>query len=219
MRHHAGVSVWAIVVAGGSGERFGGSKLLMPLGDRRVVDVAIATAVESCDGVVVVVPAEAEWDLGAVITVTGGATRSASVRCGLAAVPGDATVVVVHDAARPLADRELFGAVIRAVRNGADGAVPALAIADTVKRVRDHVVIETVPRENLVTVQTPQAFRATALRAAHAAEPEATDDAGAIEMAGGAVVIVSGRPENVKITTAQDLAWVESEWQRQERSR
>src|SRR5207253_1205874 len=98
----------------------------------------------------------------------GGATRSESVRNGLAAVPDDVEVIVVHDAARPLASAALFDAVIDAVRGGADGAVPGISVVDTVKRVKDGRVVETLDRTTLVAVQTPQAFRAAALRAAHA---------------------------------------------------
>ena len=125
---------------------------------------------------------------------TGGATRSESVRAGLAAVPPDAEVVVVHDAARPLATAALFDAVIDAVRAGADGAVPGLPVADTLKRVDDVRVIETVDRVGLVAVQTPQAFRAGVLRAAHAPAADATDDAALVEALGGTVVVVPGDP-------------------------
>ncbi len=204
------MSVWAIVVAAGSGERFGGPKQLMVLAGRRVVDRSVAAAAASCDGVVVVVPAGTAWEIPNAIAVAGGATRSDSVRAGLTAVPTDATIIVVHDAARPLADRPLFDAVIGAVRDGADGAVPGLAIADTVKEVRDDVVVATVPREKLVTVQTPQAFRAPVLRSAHAAGAEGTDDAAVVEAIGARVVVVAGRSENVKITTPEDLARAES---------
>ncbi|MEP6626049.1 MAG: 2-C-methyl-D-erythritol 4-phosphate cytidylyltransferase [Acidimicrobiia bacterium] len=199
------MAVWTIVVAAGSGERFGGSKQLMPLGATRVIDLALAAARSVSDRVVVVVPPGVDWGLGAAIVVAGGATRSASVRAGLAAVPDDAEVVLVHDAARPLAAVDVFERVIDAVRSGADGAVPALPIADTVKQVRDGVVVATLPRDDLVTVQTPQAFRAAVLRAAHAAAPEGTDDAAVVEAAGGTVVVVTGAADNFKITTPADL--------------
>ncbi len=200
------MSVWAIVVAAGSGTRFGAVKQVRPLGDRRVIDHAVDRARRACDGVVVAVPRDAEWDLAGVTVVTGGATRSASVRGALAAVPDDAEIVVVHDAARPLATEALFAAVVAAVRAGADGAVPGLPVADTVKRTADGIVIETVPREGLVTVQTPQAFRASVLRAAHEREPEGTDDAAVVESAGGRVVVVAGERTNLKITEPEDLA-------------
>jgi 2-C-methyl-D-erythritol 4-phosphate cytidylyltransferase len=199
------MSVWAILVAAGSGTRFGALKQLRPLGDRRVVDRALDPARRACDGVVVAVPAGSEWDLPGVTVVAGGATRSASVRRALAAVPDDAEIVVVHDAARPLASDALFAAVIDAVRAGADGAVPGLPVVDTVKRVADGVVSETVPREDLVTVQTPQAFRSAILRAAHRCEPEGTDDAAVVEATGGRVVVVPGERTNIKITEPEDL--------------
>jgi 2-C-methyl-D-erythritol 4-phosphate cytidylyltransferase len=128
------------------------------------------------------------------------------VRAGLAAVPTDAAIVVVHDAARPLATGALYAAVVDAVRAGADGALPGLPVADTLKRVDGDTVTATVSREGLVAAQTPQAFRAEALRAAHAAAGEATDDAALVEAAGGKVVIVPGDPLNLKLTAPRDLA-------------
>lgn len=142
--------------------------------------------------------------------VAGGATRSDSVRAGLAKVPAEAAIVVVHDAARPLAAGSLFAAVIDAVRAGADGAVPGLPVPDTLKRVDRDRVVATVDRDGLVAVQTPQAFRAAVLRAAHSAGGDATDDAALVEAAGGTVVVVPGDPANVKVTTPEDLAWAAS---------
>jgi len=205
-------AVWAVVVAAGGGSRFGAAKQYEPLGDRSVLDWSIGVARAVCDGVVVVIPAA---DLGRRplpvrrppdVTVAGGATRSASVRCGLAAVPADAEVVVVHDAARPLAAPELWESAIAAVRAGADGAVCAVPVTDTIKRVRDGVVVDTVERHGLVAVQTPQAFRAGPLRAAHAGGADATDDAGLVEAAGGRIVVVPGSARNLKITHPHDLA-------------
>ena len=135
-------------------------------------------------------------------TVRGAATRSGSVRCGLAAVPESAEIVVVHDAARPLAAPGLFTAVIAAVRSGADAAVPAVPLVDTIRR-RDGGAVD---RDELAAVQTPQAFAADALRRAHASGGEATDDATLVEQAGGTVVLVDGDPRNIKITTPSDLA-------------
>lgn len=197
--------MWAVVVAGGSGQRFGGPKQFERLGTRRVVDFAVDAARAACHGVVVVLPAaEAAREGG----VAGGATRSESVRNGLAAVPADATIVCVHDAARPFASRAVFDAVIAAVRAGADGAVPGVAVTDTIKQVDEHdVVVGTPRRDRLVAVQTPQAFRAAALRAAHAAGGDATDDAALVEREGGTVVVVPGDPANRKITDPADLAW------------
>ena len=205
------VNVWAIVVAAGTGARFGGAKQYALLGGKRVVDWSLATARTACGAVVLVVPPDrADLPEAADHVVPGGATRSGSVRAGLAALPRDAsedTVVVIHDAARPFASRALFDAVIAAVRAGADGAVPALPITDTVKSVgADGTVTATLDRSHLVTVQTPQAFRLDALRAAHQDEGEATDDAALVEATGGRVVVVEGETTNRKITTPADLA-------------
>jgi len=144
--------------------------------------------------------------LGADIVVKGGATRSESVRAGLAEVPSHADVIVVHDAARPLATKDLFGRVINSVRSGADAAIPGLPVVDTIKRVDSSGnVVVTVDRKDLVAVQTPQAFGARAIRSAHAESPEASDDAAVIEQAGGTVVIVPGEHNNIKITVPSDI--------------
>ena len=198
--------VWAVIVAAGWGERFGGPKQFAELGGARLVDHAIATAVATCDAVVLVVPDKDDW-IGAEVDalVTGGASRAESVRAGLGEVPFGAEIVVVHDAARPLAGAGLFDAVISAVRDGADGAVPGLAVTDTLKRVDDLRVTSTVDRMGLVAVQTPQAFRADILRDAHASGADATDDAALVEELGGAVVVVPGDPRNLKVTGPADL--------------
>lgn len=205
MRHHGVVSVWTIVVAAGSGERFGAPKQLLPFGDARVVDHAVGTAAAVSEGVVVVVPPNSSWTVDGAVMVPGGATRSESVRAGLGAVPDAANIVLIHDAARPLATRSLFERIVAAVRDGADGAVPGLAMSDTVKRVEHDLVVETVPRAALVTVQTPQGFRASVLRSAYAGGVEGTDDASVVEVAGGTVVVVAGERDNVKITEPGDL--------------
>jgi 2-C-methyl-D-erythritol 4-phosphate cytidylyltransferase len=200
------VQVWAIVVAAGGGTRFGAAKQFIRLGNASVLDRAVGVAREASDGVVVVLPADAEWDPPpGVCTTTGGATRSDSVRAGLAEIPSDVDVIVVHDAARPLASRRLFAAVIDAVENGADAAVPGLPIVDTVKRVHDDQVVETVSRDGLIVVQTPQAFRAPALRSAHDARGVDTDDAALVEATGGKVVVVEGERRNLKLTLVDDL--------------
>jgi 2-C-methyl-D-erythritol 4-phosphate cytidylyltransferase len=198
--------VWAVIVAAGWGERFGGPKQFADLGGARLVDHAIATASAVCDAVVLVVPDADDWEGAEVAAlVAGGATRAESVRAGLGAVPATAEVIVVHDAARPLATADLFDAVISAVRGGADGAVPGLAVADTLKRVDDVRVTATVDRVGLVAVQTPQAFVADTLRAAHATRADATDDAALVEELGGNVVVVPGDPRNLKVTGPADL--------------
>lgn len=200
------MTVWGIVVAGGSGSRFGAAKQFARLGGATVLERSVATAARACDGVVVALPAESAWQpVPPVVVVAGGETRAASVRAALAAVPADAEIIVVHDAARPLASLLLFAAVIAAVRSGADAAVPALAVTDTVKRVEGERVIETVPRDGLVVVQTPQAFRSDSLRRAYASGTDGSDDAMLVERAGGVVQIVAGEARNLKITVADDL--------------
>ena len=124
-------AVWTIVVAGGSGQRFGKPKQFEELGGRRVLDWAVAAASDASDGVVLVLPA-ANVDRSNPLEVAGGATRSESVRNGLAAVPENATVVCVHDAARPFASSRVFAAVIGAVAGGADAAVPGVPVVDTI---------------------------------------------------------------------------------------
>jgi len=199
----------AIVVAGGRGERFGAAKQFLTAGGARLVDHAVASAAAVCDEVVVVLPEGTVWDGCAVAAaVPGGETRSASVRAGLDAVSADAEVVVVHDGARPLATAGLFELVIDTVRSGADAAIPVLEVSDTLKRIEGPQVVETIARDGLVVVQTPQAFRAAALRAAHRDGGDATDDAALVEQAGGTVVVVPGDPRNIKVTTVADLALV-----------
>lgn len=190
------------MVGGGSGRRFGTAKQYESLGDTRVIDRSVAVAREISDGVVVVVPAE---DAEREQAVAGGSTRSESVRNGLAAVPDTATIVCVHDAARPLASIELYRRGVEAVIAGADAAIPAIPVADTIKVVADGVVVSTPDRSTLVAVQTPQVFRASVLRRAHLADGDATDDAALVETLGGRVVVVDGDPINRKITVADDL--------------
>ena len=179
------------------------------LGDRRVLDWALQAAQSVSEGVVLVVPADATGrrEPGVDAIVPGGATRSQSVRAGLAAVPPEADVVLVHDAARPFASVELFRAVIDAIEKGADAAIPGVVPSSTIKRVnKAGRVAETLERDRLVEVQTPQGFRAVVLRHAHADEPDATDDAALVEAAGGTVAVVPGEATNIKLTHAHDLA-------------
>jgi 2-C-methyl-D-erythritol 4-phosphate cytidylyltransferase len=198
--------VWGVVLAAGTGLRFGGVKQFMTLGGARLVDVVVETAASVCDDVVVVLPAGVAWDGPPVAAATaGGLTREASVRSGLAEVPATAGIVVVHDAAHPLASRSLFESVIAEVRAGADGAVPGLVLTETIKRVDAGRSVANVPRHDLVLVQTPHAFRAEALRNAHARGGEATDDSVLVEGSGGRVVIVPGDPVNIHVTNADEL--------------
>jgi 2-C-methyl-D-erythritol 4-phosphate cytidylyltransferase len=197
------VGVWAIVVAAGSGDRFGGPKQYEPLGSMRVLDWSLLAAREACDGVVLVVHPDRVGDPEpeADAVVAGGLTRSESVRAGLAAVPADATVVLVHDAARPRAGAALWRTVRDAVGEACDAVVPAVPVVDTLRQVDGG----TVDRSRFVAVQTPQGFRADLLRRAHAGGAEGTDDASLVEAVGGKVRVVDGEAANSKITTPHDL--------------
>jgi 2-C-methyl-D-erythritol 4-phosphate cytidylyltransferase len=197
--------VWTIVVAAGSGLRFGSAKQFETIGGKKIVDWAVDEALKHSAGVVVVLPPGQAVGEG---QVEGGSTRSESVRRGLAAVPDTATIICVHDAARPFASPAVFQRVISAVVDGADAAVPGVAVVDTIKQVNEsNVVVATPRRETLRAVQTPQAFRAESLRRAHASGGEGTDDATLIEKMNGDVVVVEGEIVNQKITTREDLEW------------
>jgi 2-C-methyl-D-erythritol 4-phosphate cytidylyltransferase len=163
---------------------------------------------EVCDRVVMAVPPGYEGGDG---RVAGGTHRSESVRNALAAEP-DAGIVVVHDAARPLASAELFRACIAAVEAGADGAVAAAPVTDTIKEAdADGRVVRTLDRSRLWSIQTPQAFRAEILRRALDGDlAAATDDASLVEAIGGDVRIVEAPASNFKITWPEDLARAES---------
>jgi 2-C-methyl-D-erythritol 4-phosphate cytidylyltransferase len=218
------MSVWAILAAAGSGERLGldRPKAFAPLNDRPLVTEPIERldASEWIDGIVVAAPAG--WEEPCILVaeevaagkvakaVTGGETRCESVRAALAEVPDDATVVLVHDAARPLVTDAVIERVIAALGDGWDGAVPVLPIADTVKRVDGGAVAETLDRVGLVTAQTPQAFVADVLREAFIAGTESTDCASLVEAKGGRVRAVEGDPRLLKVTTQADLELVES---------
>lgn len=224
------MSTWCIQLAAGQSTRFGGDtpKPLIELLDQTVLAWSVRAAAEACDSQVVVAPPSMidavegllegllEGAAGNAITVVeGGEQRSDSVRAGLAVVPADADVIVVHDAARPAASTELFELVVEAVRSGADAAVPGVPVVDTIKRIAPGSeaseslgyprVVETLDREGLVSVQTPQAFNASLLRMAHAGGDYGTDDASLVERSGGTVVIVPGEPGNSKLTHPSDL--------------
>lgn len=212
--------VWTIVVAGGSSLRFGSAKQFEQLGSVRVLDLSVSVAREASDGVIVVVPADhvdAEGVDGVegvegVEAVCGGSTRSESVRNGLAAVPADATIICVHDAARPFASRLLYAAVIEAVATGAACAIPGIEVTDTIKVISPNSqVVSTPDRASLRAVQTPQAFRASVLRAAHAAAAEGTDDAALVEALGVSIIVVPGHADNRKITYPHDLEWARAQ--------
>ena len=218
-------NVWTIVLAGGGGARFGRLKQYETIGEQRIVDHSVATAIAAGTNVVLVVPANdvdaemvqagslADDRAATIVVVAGGETRAASVRCGLGAVPANAAIVCVHDAARPFASVELYRAVVAAVRAGADAVVPGVAVADTIKLIdANGVVTATPPRDALVAVQTPQAFCASVLRDAHRNLDEATDDAALVESNGGRVIVVPGEIDNRKITHPGDLEWARREW-------
>lgn len=214
------------MLAAGAGARLGAptSKAFVPLGGRPLVAHALEAlaSVKEVEAVVLVV-GERDLDRARALVagrpelrvervVAGGRTRQESVRLGLEAVPGSARVVVCHDAARPFATPQLFRRVLAALR-AADGSVPVVWSTDTVKRVRDGRVVETLPRAEVAFAQTPQAFRAEVLREAHRrairSGLEATDDAALVEAAGFDVVAVEGEPSNFKVTTPEDLARAE----------
>ena len=173
------------------------------------MDWSVAVARESSDGVVVVLPPEVAEKEGG---IAGGGTRSESVRRGLAAVPKNATIICVHDAARPFANEDDFARVIAAVADGADGAVPAIPVADTIKVVDDTgQVMRTPPRGSLRAVQTPQGFEtALLMRAYQQAGAAATDDAALVESLGVPVHTVAGDALAFKITTPLDLRLAEA---------
>jgi 2-C-methyl-D-erythritol 4-phosphate cytidylyltransferase len=216
------MSAVVILLGAGAGRRLGRAepKAFLPIGGRPMLAVAAAAATASrvAGGLIVTVPpgwedaARAcldEIDAGASL-VPGGDSRQASVRAALAEVPAGIEAVAVHDAARPFAPPELFTRVLAGVEDGADAAIPVVAVTDTVLRVRGGVVAEVEPRDELALAQTPQAFRTEVLREAHAKAAASgvafTDDASILEWAGFEVRTVPGDPGNVKITTLADLA-------------
>jgi 2-C-methyl-D-erythritol 4-phosphate cytidylyltransferase len=203
---------WAIVLAGGVSRRFGErTKQFEHVGGVPMVDRTVAAARRTCDGVTVVLPPGRAWRGEPVDTVAeGGDHQSESLRAGLAALPVDPAIVVVADPAHPLASDDLFRAVIEAVRAGADGAVPVIPILEVVQRVRDGQVVETLPKDDLVLTQTPQAFRADVLRAVHADRPRPVENSGLLVERGHRVVTVPGDVRNVHVTTPRELAIAES---------
>lgn len=200
------MTVWGIVVAGGSGRRFGSLKQLEPLAGRRVIDIAVDALDAHVDGVVVVVPGDTldrvEWP-GDVV-VAGGGTRSESVRSGLAVVPAAADRVLVHDGARPLVAADVVTAVIAGLEE-ASAVVPVVAVTDSLRTVDGR----SVDRSGFVAVQTPQGFRRDSLERAHASAGDATDDATLVDELGEVVMHVDGDPNNIKITEPEDLAVAE----------
>ncbi len=219
-----GTGVWAVLVAAGRGERLGSDrpKAFANLNGRPL----LAESLERLDASewieAIVVAAPEEWEEPTILlaeelgagkvrsAVTGGATRQESVGRGLAEVPEEAAIVVVHDAARPLLPADVLERVVTGLGDGWDGAVPGLPLADTVKLADGDAVAETVDRDGLYVAQTPQGFLADALRRAFAAGREATDCAGLVEASGGRVRMVEGDRRLLKVTTAADLDLVET---------
>jgi 2-C-methyl-D-erythritol 4-phosphate cytidylyltransferase len=207
-------AVVGIVPAGGSGERLGADrpKAFVVCAGRPLIEWSLAVLGEVCDRVVVAAPEG--YDDGPDL-VRGGDSRSASVRNALAAAP-EATVAVVHDAARPLVTRDLVERCIAALEPGVDGAIAAVPMTDTVKEAADSDgrVVRTLDRSSLWAIQTPQVFRADVLRRAlerdAAALAAATDDSALVEDAGGVVRVVESFPENIKVTRESDLRIVEA---------
>jgi 2-C-methyl-D-erythritol 4-phosphate cytidylyltransferase len=223
------MSVWAILVAAGRGERLGRDqpKAFAKLGDDPLLAEPLRRLDQSewIDAIVVVAPPG--WEEPTILLaeelacskvnacVAGGETRTASVRAGLTEVPADALVVLVHDAARPLVTEEVVARVLAPLSEGWDGAVPGIRVADTLKRVgRDGAILETVERESVWAVQTPQAFVADTLRRAYEGGGAGTDCATLVEGVGGRVKVVDGDPQLLKVTTSGDLArvaaWLET---------
>jgi 2-C-methyl-D-erythritol 4-phosphate cytidylyltransferase len=219
------VSVWAILVAAGRGERLGldQPKSFAKLNDLPLLAEPLRRLDDSAwiDSIVLVAPPG--WEEPAILLaeelgcgkvsacVAGGETRSDSVRAGLAEVPEDAAVVLVHDAARPLLPAKVIERVLAPLSEGWDGAVPGLPVSDTVKKVgADGAIVGTLSRDGLWVVQTPQAFAAGVLRRAVASGADATDCAGLVEAGGGRVKVVEGDVRLLKVTTAEDLAKIAS---------
>jgi 2-C-methyl-D-erythritol 4-phosphate cytidylyltransferase len=219
-------ATWAVIVAAGQGERLGGDrpKAFAKLGGRALLAESLERldASDWVDAIVVVAPEG--WEEPSILLaeelgagkvracVPGGATRTASVRAGIVEVADDALVILVHDAARPFLPDEVVELVLGPLGEGWDGAVPALPVADTLKRAGDDgTVLETVDRKRVYAAQTPQAFLAESLRAALADERAAeTDCAALVESRGGRVCLVEGDPRLLKVTTQADLAFIES---------
>jgi len=219
------VSVWAVLAAAGRGERLGSDrpKAFARLGGRPLLAESLERLEDSGWIDAIVIAAPPDWEEPSILVaeeiaatkvssaVTGGASRSESVRLALEEVPAEAAVVLVHDAARPLLPEEVIERVLAPLSEGWDGVVPAVPLADTVKRVEGDRVVETLSREDLVAVQTPQAFLADALRRAVSGDvSSATDCSSLVESQGGRIKVVEGDPRLLKVTDAEDLALVES---------
>jgi 2-C-methyl-D-erythritol 4-phosphate cytidylyltransferase len=199
-------AVWGIVLAGGEGRRFGRPKQFEDAGGRRLVDYAVDVIRQTCQGVTLVLP-DKVWDGAPVDAIAvGGASRAASIRSALKAVPLDATHIVVHDAAHPLAGASLVQSLLSNFREGFDAIVPIKPLTDPLKRVADGRIVATVPREGVWITQSPAAFRAEALRRAYLNETEdSPEDLILVERCGGVIGTIPGDPWNIHVTTTKDL--------------
>ena len=198
--------VWAIVLAAGLGARFGARKQFVSAAGRRLVDLAVERAIATCEQVVLVLPPGEPWTGPPVDQVIeGGVDRRSSVRAGLASIPDTSGIVVVHQAANPLATAETFAALLAAVGAGAPAAFPGLRPSDLVRATEDGFAGEVVGRDQLVLVQTPAAFRLEVLREAHEAQVDALEDTALVSAAGYDVRVVPGDPRNVHVATPEDL--------------
>ncbi len=202
--------VWGMVIAAGSGRRFGRFKQFEPLGAIRLVDHSVAALMLHCERVVVVIPPGVAWDGDtAVVAVPGGATRLDSVRAALAAIPTAVERIVIHDPAHPLASAALVGRLLAALQEpDVDAAIPAGTVTDSLKRVVDGWVVDSVDKTGLVANQLPHAYRAEVLRAAHAGAPEGIEDCQLVERLGGRIVTVTGEPWNLHVTTIEEFEMV-----------
>jgi 2-C-methyl-D-erythritol 4-phosphate cytidylyltransferase len=203
----AAPDVWAIVVAGGSGSRFGQPKQFLELEGRTLLQWAIDSCSTVAGGVVVALPAGTAWEPPpGVVRVDGGASRVGSVRAALAAVPPSAEVIVIHDPAHPLAPDHAFRSVVEAIRAGADASAAAVPMNECIKVAdADGWVQRSLPKPGVMVVQTPHAFAAEALRAAHAAGLDGVEDTELIEQHGGRVQLVPGDAACIHITTPEEL--------------
>ena len=206
--------VTVIIPAAGSGERLGAQvpKALVPLVGRTLIEHAVANLSPIATQIIIAAPAGFESQISAlfgesVTVVTGGATRSESVKRALALTDPESKYVLVHDAARALASTDLAARIIEELVAGEVAVIPGLAVVDTTKEVdASGYVLRTPDRASLRAVQTPQGFAKDQLISAHESNFDATDDAGLMELAGHKVKIIAGEERALKITTKNDLA-------------
>jgi 2-C-methyl-D-erythritol 4-phosphate cytidylyltransferase/2-C-methyl-D-erythritol 2,4-cyclodiphosphate synthase len=214
-------SVAVVLLAAGKGERLGANapKAFVELAGKSLLEHSVfrALATENLKQLIIAVPEthlEQTLDFEKQLSnqgidirvVVGGRTRQESVSESLAVLTGGIDIVLVHDSARSLASTELFNRVAEAVFENQIGVIPALQVADTIKKYKGDVIEETIERSNLVRAQTPQGFPASVLVAAHVgATQEFTDDAALIQSIGGTVMMIPGEEQAMKITTAEDF--------------